>query len=194
MPIRIYGHLSWTTFGRFPLIDAKVADFLAPFLLAEAKRHSARIVEIGIVRDHVHLLLELPPAYDVPRLVQGLKGASARLANRDGHSTHKSLRWATGYDFRSVGIRQLPSVAAYVRDQELKHGSPRLQGVRPSRAGALAHGLHPRLRSLLRYRRHHAHARLPRDAQRAFHHAELQRAVRFKVENPVARAGHVQRG
>jgi putative transposase len=128
VPFRLYAHLTWTTFGRLPLIDTAVADFLARFLLAETKRHNARVVEIGIVRDHVHLLLELPPAYDVPRLVQGLKGASARLANRDGHSAHKSLRWEPGYDCRSVGLRQLPNVAAYVRDQELKHGSPRPSG------------------------------------------------------------------
>jgi len=125
MPVRIYAHLSWTTWARLPLIDEAVAEFLLRFLLAEAKRHGARVVEIGVVRDHIHLLLELPPAYDVPRLVQGLKGASARLANRDGVSRNKSLRWEAGYDLRSVGIRQLPQVAAYVRDQELKHGSPR---------------------------------------------------------------------
>ena len=122
MPFRFYAHLSWATWARLPLITEKVAHFLGPFLLAEGKRHGARVIEIGIVRDHVHLLLELPAVYDAPRLVQGLKGASARLANRDGHAAHESLRWERGYDFRTVGVRQLPSVTAYVRDQELKHG------------------------------------------------------------------------
>ena len=125
MPVRIYAHLSWTTWARLPLIEESVADFLLRFLLAEAKRHGTRVIEIGVVPNHVHLLLQLPPAYDVPRLVQGLKGASARLANRDGFSQNKSLRWETGYDLRSVGIKQLPQVANYVRLQELKHGSPR---------------------------------------------------------------------
>jgi hypothetical protein len=41
------------------------------------------------------------------------------------HSGRGSLRWEKGYDFRSVGIRQLPGVTAYVRDQELKHGPPK---------------------------------------------------------------------
>ncbi|OLB49397.1 MAG: hypothetical protein AUI08_08130 [Gemmatimonadetes bacterium 13_2_20CM_2_65_7] len=98
MPVRIYAHLSWTTWARLPLIEESVADFLLRFLLAEAKRHGTRVIEIGVVPNHVHLLLQLPPAYDVPRLVQGLKGASARLANRDGFSQNNSLRWETGYD------------------------------------------------------------------------------------------------
>ncbi len=93
MPVRIYAHLSWTCWARLPLIDQPVADFLAPFLLAEVKRHDARVIEIGIVPNHVHLLLELPAAFDVPRLVQGLKGASARLANREGRlSAHGSIQ------------------------------------------------------------------------------------------------------
>ena len=125
MPVRIYARLSWTTWARLPLVDESVAGFLLRFLLAEAKRHGTRVIEIGVVPNHVHLLLQLPPAYDVPRLVQGLKGASARLANRDGFSQNNSLRWETGYDLRSVGIKQLPQVANYVRLQELKHGSPR---------------------------------------------------------------------
>lgn len=135
MPVRIYAHLSWTCWARLPLIDQPVADFLQRFLLAEAKRHGTRVVEIGVVPDHVHLLLELPPAYDVPRLVQGLKGASARLANRDGISHNKSLRWDTGYDLRSVGLKQLPAVASYIRLQELKHGSPRARPTIASPSG-----------------------------------------------------------
>ena len=125
MPVRIYAHLSWTCWARLPLIDQPVANFLSPFLMAEAKRHNARVIEIGVVPDHVHLLLELPPAYDVPRLVQGLKGASARLANRDGHARHESLRWDAGYDLRSVGLKQLSEVANYIRHQALKHGAPK---------------------------------------------------------------------
>ena len=127
MPVRIYAHLSWTTFARTPLITERVAEFLCRFLLEEATRHGARTIEIGVVRDHVHMLLELPAAFDLPRMVQGLKGASARLANRDGHAGHSPLQWAQGYDLRSVGIEQLRRVAEYVREQEGRH-----EEVRPS--------------------------------------------------------------
>src|SRR2546426_11846784 len=121
MPVRIYAHLSWTTWARLPLIEESVADFLLRFLLAEAKRHGTRVIEIGVVPNHVHLLLQLPPAYDVPRLVQGLKGATARLAIRDGFSQNNSLRWETGYDLRSVRIKQQPQHANYVRLQEINY-------------------------------------------------------------------------
>ncbi len=71
MPVLIYAHLTWTTFARLPLVDAPVADFLRRFLLGEAGRHGARVVEAGILCDHVHLILELPATFDVPRWCRG---------------------------------------------------------------------------------------------------------------------------
>jgi REP element-mobilizing transposase RayT len=78
-------------------------------------------VEIGIVRNHVHLIVELSPRPDLPRLVQGLKGASARIANRDGYMPRARLQWAAGYDFRSLGVRDLQRAIAYVRGQAQRH-------------------------------------------------------------------------
>ena len=121
MPVRLFAHAVWTTFARLPLIDESIATFLRRFLATEASRHGARVVELGIVRDHVHLVLELPATFDVPRLMQGLKGASARIANRDGIAGHESLRWAQGYDLRSIGVGQLRRVIAYVQGQNGRH-------------------------------------------------------------------------
>ena len=68
--IRIFAHLTWTTWARLPLIDAAVGDFLGKFPPAECDRHGTRAVALGMSREHVHMLLELPAAFDVPRLVQ----------------------------------------------------------------------------------------------------------------------------
>lgn len=54
-------------------------------------------------------------------MVQGLKGASARIANREGIAPRESLRWAQGYDLRSVGPGQLRSAVAYVHEQDHRH-------------------------------------------------------------------------
>jgi REP element-mobilizing transposase RayT len=121
MPVRLYALLTWTTLRRLPLIHAGAASYLRQMLPAIARRHGVRVVEIGMVSDHVHLVLELPPRPDIPRLVQGLKGASARIANRDGVMPRAPLRWANGYDLRSVGVRDLRRAIAYVRAQSARH-------------------------------------------------------------------------
>ena len=86
-----------------------------------ADRHECRVIEIGIVRNHVHMVVELAPRPDIPRLVQGLKGASARIANRDGYMPRARLQWAAGYDFRSIGVRDLQRAIQYVRGQDRRH-------------------------------------------------------------------------
>ena len=121
MPVRLYGLLTWTTLRRLPLIHAQVAEFLRGILPKIADRHACRVVEIGIVSNHVHLIVELSARPDLPRLVQGLKGASARIANRDGYMPRARLQWASGYDFRSIGVRDLHRAVNYVRSQEKRH-------------------------------------------------------------------------
>ena len=121
MPVRLYALLTWTTLRRLPLIHCGAAEFLRRMLPTIARRHATTILGIGIVRNHVHLVLELPPLVDVPRLVQGLKGASARIANRDGLMPRAKLQWASGYDLRSLGIRDVKRAITYVRNQDQRH-------------------------------------------------------------------------
>src|SRR3989454_1185810 len=121
MPVRLYAMLTWTTLRRLPLIHSRAAAFLRRVLPEIARRHDARVIELGIVRNHVHLVLELPARVDIPRLVQGLKGASARIANRDGIMLRARLRWADGRDLRSLGVRDLRRAIAYVRAQATRH-------------------------------------------------------------------------
>ena len=121
LPVILIIHLTWTTHRRFPMIGASEAAFLRRFLPAEALRHEAHVLALGLVQDHVHMVLRLPPRYDLPRLVQGLKGASARLANRDSSISRTGLRWAEGYHAKSVSPRTLPVAIAYVRNQSTRH-------------------------------------------------------------------------
>jgi REP element-mobilizing transposase RayT len=104
-----------------PLIHTAAATFLRRVLPEIARRHGTRVVDLGIVRNHLHLVVELPPRVDIPRLVQGLKGASARIANRDGLMPRARLRWANGYDLRSLSVRDLKRAIRYVRRQSDRH-------------------------------------------------------------------------
>ena len=111
------------------MIGGSEAAFLRRFLPAEAMRLGTRVLALGLVQDHAHLILRLPPRYDLPRLVQGLKGASARLANRDSSISRTGLRWAEGYHAKSVSPRQLRVAIEYVRNQSTRHPDRAIPGV-----------------------------------------------------------------
>lgn len=121
MSVQLFAMLTWTTHDRESLIDVDGAAFLSRFLRATAKRHGAEVIAMGVVADHLHLVLHLPPVVDVPKLVQGLKGASARVGNRDGMFQKRKLRWAQGYDLRSISPGQLHRAIRYVETQVRRH-------------------------------------------------------------------------
>jgi len=120
VPVTLYALLTWTTFRREASIDASVAPFLRRFLPTVAHRHGVQILEMGVVSDHLHIVLALPS------IVQGLKGASSRVANRDRIVAEGKLRWASGYDLRSVSPKALPQVMSYVRRQTSHHPCGRI--------------------------------------------------------------------
>jgi len=128
MGARLYLHVTWTTLNRLPLISESVRRFLDGFLRTKAKQHRTNVLAVGMVSDHVHMVVEVEPVFDLPALMQGLKGASARIANRDGHAELRPLQWSAGYDARTVGVSQLRSVINYVTTQASHHPDRAIPG------------------------------------------------------------------
>ncbi len=125
---RLFYHIAWTTRDRQPLIEAAVAEFLARYLPSVARQERTRILELGIVRTHLHLLIKTHPTTSIPRLLQRFKGGSATLANREGHASQGELRWAKGYNIETVGPRSIDAVGRYVRNQAMRHPAEAIAG------------------------------------------------------------------
>ena len=79
------------------------------------------VLAIGIVADHLHLLLRLHPTTQLPRLLQRMKGGTAHAVNAHLRPGQSALRWAKGYSVTSVSPRGYLGAAAYVRDQARHH-------------------------------------------------------------------------
>jgi putative transposase len=127
---RLYYHIAWTTRYRASLIDAGVASFLEQHTAMVARQERASVVAFGAVADHVHLLLRAHPTTDLPRLVQRLKGASARIATKLGvASALGALKWAKGYNMETVGPRALDAARRYVLNQAQRHPRKAIDGV-----------------------------------------------------------------
>ena len=119
---RIYCHIVWTTRHRDALIDASLARFLCGFFRGIASQEGARILEIGMVRTHVHLLVRIRPTTDVSRLLQRLKGGSAAIAGKERRAPEgMPLKWAKGYSIHSVSFRDVAAVRTYLRSQPVRH-------------------------------------------------------------------------
>jgi putative transposase len=119
----------WRTRGSARLLDARLARFLCRFFRAVARQERVRVLEVGLVADHVHLLLRLHPEARISRLVQRLKGGSALLARKENHAAAGlDLRWSKGYTIESVSPRGLVAARGYVRGQPERHPDRAIAG------------------------------------------------------------------
>ena len=90
-------------------------------LLNVAAAHGMHVLELAVQPDHVHVVVEVPPAMSLARAAQLLKGRSSyeyfrlhpnlRLMYRKGHL------WTPGKFYRTVGDVGLNHMRAYVRNQ-----------------------------------------------------------------------------
>ena len=78
----------------------------------------AELVEMDGEDDHVHLLVAYPPHVAVARLVNSLKGVSARrLRQRYRVRTHREHLWSPSYFAASAGGAPLEMLEQYIRQQ-----------------------------------------------------------------------------
>lgn len=71
--------------------------------------------------DHVHLLLSIPPKYNISSFMGYLKGKSATMIfEKHGNLKYKFWNkhfWAMGYYVSTVGLNEA-TIAKYIREQE----------------------------------------------------------------------------
>lgn len=125
---RLYYHVVWGTNDREPLITKEVAEFLCRFVRSIAIQERSRVLEVGIVSDHVHILMTLHPMTNWPRFIQRLKGGSSMLINREGLSSEKPLKWAKGYSVQTVSPCNVEKVRSYLKKQPEHHPGRVIQG------------------------------------------------------------------
>jgi putative transposase len=118
--LAVFVHLVWNTWDRLPLLNGEFARDIYRAIAAECATMGAKVIAIGGIEDHVHLLTSLPPTISIADLVKRLKGSSAHLA------THQLIpseffRWQAGYGAVSVSPRHLDQVSAYIANQREHH-------------------------------------------------------------------------
>lgn len=86
-----------------------------------AEQKESRVLEGHLMRDHVHMLLSIPPKFAVSQVVGYMKGKSAiHLARVYGERKRNFVGqhfWARGYFVSTVG-RDETMIREYIKNQE----------------------------------------------------------------------------
>jgi putative transposase len=149
---RLYYHIVWATKNREPLIQDDLSRVIARSIRTTLESFKAVPHAIGMVDDHVHVAVSIPPAASVSDVVARMKGPSAHAVN--DMLGNRSFAWQAEYGVLSFGERALADVIEYVTHQRERHAANRLwptmeqigDGKQPASAGLSksARGLQPR--------------------------------------------------
>ena len=115
-------HVVFSTRERRGQIVPQFCERLHEYMAAIARRNGAEALRVGGARDHVHLLLAVPPRLSVSQVVQLVKGGSSRFVH-ETFPRAATFAWQEGYGVFTVSASQVDSAIAYIERQEEHHRS-----------------------------------------------------------------------
>jgi putative transposase len=118
---KFYYHLVWATKNREPLITEDRFELVRRALAAIAVEHDVFVHAIGIMPDHVHLAVSIPPRHAVSDIVKKMKGLSSRRISATFARPGDAFAWQPEYGALTFGERSLADVVSYVTNQREIH-------------------------------------------------------------------------
>jgi len=114
-------HLVWIPKYRKKTLFGDLRRELGPVLRELAQQRESAIEEGHMMRDHVHVLISIPPKYAVSQVVGYIKGKSAIHIARTYMGRQRNFTgehfWARGYYVSTVGLDE-EVLRQYIQNQE----------------------------------------------------------------------------
>ena len=114
-------HIVWIPKYRRKVLYGDLRKHLGGVLRELAMQRESNILEGHLVKDHIHMLISIPPKYSVAQVVGFIKGKSAIQIARTFGGRKQSFTgqhfWARGYFVSTVG-RDENVIREYIKKQE----------------------------------------------------------------------------
>jgi putative transposase len=118
---RLKYHLVWIPKYRKRVLIGPLGRRLYELLKECAEVNNWTIVEMNVQKDHIHLLVQLPPSIAVAQAVQLMKGGSSKKIREEFPELEEFLwgdsLWAEGYFAESVGQVTESRIKLYIQNQ-----------------------------------------------------------------------------
>ncbi|WP_100218544.1 IS200/IS605 family transposase [Alicyclobacillus hesperidum] len=113
-------HVVWCPKYRRKVLVNGVDERLKEILQAVAEERRAEIIEMEVMPDHVHLLVEVDPQFGIHRLVKQMKGRSSRILRQEfpGLRSRLPTLWTNSYFVSTVGGAPLAVIKQYIENQK----------------------------------------------------------------------------
>jgi len=117
---QIHIHAVFAVQNRLSLIKTNWQDRLYQYIIAIIQNHGHKVLSIGGMPDHIHLLFGFRPTQSLSELMQNAKRDSSEWINKEKLILGK-FSWQEGYGAFSYSKSQIPQVIKYIENQEIHH-------------------------------------------------------------------------
>jgi len=113
-------HVVWCPKYRRKVLTEGIAERLKQIIAEVCQEYQAEMVQLEVMPDHVHLLVECDPQFGIHRLVRLLKGRSSRLLRQEFPVLKRKLPtlWTNSYFVSTVGGAPLSVMKQYIENQK----------------------------------------------------------------------------
>ena len=97
-----------------------IAERLKQIIAEVCQEHQAEVIQLEVMADHVHVLVECDPQFGIHRLVRLMKGRSSRFLRQEFPVLKRKLPtlWTTSYFVSTVGGAPLSVIKQYIEKQK----------------------------------------------------------------------------
>ncbi|MDP2859228.1 MAG: IS200/IS605 family transposase [Bacillota bacterium] len=112
-------HVVWCPKYRRRVLVEGIDERLKVILREVAIETHSEILEMEIMPDHVHMLVEVDPQFGIHSLIKRMKGSSSRLLRHEFPKLRSRLPtlWTNSYFVSTVGGAPLAMVKQYIESQ-----------------------------------------------------------------------------
>ena len=113
-------HVVWCPKYRRKVLTDEIATRLKELIIETAEGINADVIEMEVMPDHVHLLVEVDPQYGINKAVRHIKGVSSHVLRSEFPSLKSRLPtlWTNSYFVSSVGGAPLSAIKQYIENQK----------------------------------------------------------------------------
>ena len=113
-------HFVWAIWDRQPLITEDIERNLYKYIEAVCDDDHCKVLAIGGMPDHVHLLVLISNTATMADLMKHVKGGSSRFVPKR-LSPGAWFAWQGSYGAFSVSRGSVPNIIAYIQNQKQHH-------------------------------------------------------------------------
>ncbi len=113
-------HVVWCPKYRRKVLVGAIAERLKELIEIRCSEINAEILEMEIMPDHVHLLIEVDPQFGINQAIRSIKGFSSHSLRNEFPTlkTRLPTLWTNSYFVSTVGGAPLEVIKQYIQNQE----------------------------------------------------------------------------